>query len=46
MKAGGLFEVMGEENVLPIQPRIGGALEQAYEIAQRWISENKSSLHN
>jgi SulP family sulfate permease len=46
MKNGGLIEAIGEGNVIPIQPQIGGSIKLAYEIADRWIEENKSSLHN
>ena len=46
MKDGGLIKVIGEENVIPIQPLIGGSIKLAYEAANRWIEENKSSLHN
>ena len=41
MQDGELIEAMGEGNVHPIQPLIGGSIEQAYEIAERWIDENK-----
>jgi SulP family sulfate permease len=43
MQDGELIKAMGEENVLPMQSRIGGSTEQAYEIATRWIEENKST---
>jgi hypothetical protein len=46
MKDGELIEAIGEENVIPIQPVIGGSIKLAYEIAERWIEENKSSLQN
>ena len=46
MEDGGLLKAIGEENVIPIQPLIGGSLRLAYEIAERWIEENKSSLQN
>jgi SulP family sulfate permease len=46
MKNGELIEAIGEENVIPIQPLIGGSIKLAYEAANRWIEENKSSLHN
>jgi hypothetical protein len=41
MQDGELIEAMGEGNVLPIQSLIGGSIEQAYQIAERWIEENK-----
>jgi SulP family sulfate permease len=44
MKDGGLIKVIGEENVIPIQPLIGGSIKLAYGAANRWIEENKSSL--
>lgn len=46
MKNGELIEAIGEENVIPIQPQIGGSIKLAYEAANRWIKENRSSLHN
>jgi SulP family sulfate permease len=46
MKNGELIEAIGEENVIPIQPQIGGSIKLAYEAANRWIKENSSSLHN
>jgi hypothetical protein len=46
MKDGELIEAIGEENVIPIQPVIGGSIKLAYERAERWIEENKSSLQN
>jgi SulP family sulfate permease len=46
MQDGGLIEAIGEENILPMQSLIGGSINEAYEIANRWIEENKSSLHN
>jgi hypothetical protein len=46
MKNGELIEAIGEENVIPIQPQIGGSIKLAYEAANRWIEVNRSSLHN
>ena len=46
MRDGELIEAIGAENVIPIQSFIGGSIKLAYEAAERWIEENKSSLHN
>jgi SulP family sulfate permease len=44
MQDGDLIEAMGEGNVQPIQPLVGGSIEEAYQIAESWIEENKPVL--
>jgi hypothetical protein len=44
MQDGDLIEAIGEGNVQPIQPLIGDSIEQAYQLAERWIEENKTVL--
>ena len=41
MKAGELFEAVGEAYVFPIQPVIGASIEEALAEAERWIKEPK-----
>jgi hypothetical protein len=41
LKAGELFEAVGEEFVFPIQPVIGASIEEALAAAERWIEEPK-----